>query len=212
MKNGIIFDMDGTLWDSAAGVAESWNLAIRELGVPDIVFTTESIKNVMGRSMNEIADVFFPQFSLQERRELMKTCCYRENAYLRERGGMLYPQVEETLRALSGRYHLYIVSNCQNGYIEAFLDHYDFWDYFEDFECFGNNELEKGENIRLVAERNALDNAVYVGDIQADYEASRRANVAFIHAAYGFGTIDADVPRIESFKELKTLDMPFDRR
>ena len=25
MKQGIIFDMDGTLWDSTVGVAESWN-------------------------------------------------------------------------------------------------------------------------------------------------------------------------------------------
>ena len=30
---GIIFDMDGTLWDSAENVAASWNLAISELGL-----------------------------------------------------------------------------------------------------------------------------------------------------------------------------------
>ena len=29
MKRGIIFDMDGTLWDSAENVAKSWNVAIR---------------------------------------------------------------------------------------------------------------------------------------------------------------------------------------
>lgn len=33
MKRGIIFDMDGTLWDSAENVAESWNVAIRQYGV-----------------------------------------------------------------------------------------------------------------------------------------------------------------------------------
>ena len=32
MKKGIIFDMDGTLWDSAAQVAESWNVASRKEG------------------------------------------------------------------------------------------------------------------------------------------------------------------------------------
>ena len=35
MKKGIIFDMDGTLWDSAANVAESWNLAIKQDGTVD---------------------------------------------------------------------------------------------------------------------------------------------------------------------------------
>ena len=30
MKKGIIFDMDGTLWDSAAQVAESWNVVLEK--------------------------------------------------------------------------------------------------------------------------------------------------------------------------------------
>lgn len=29
---GIIFDMDGTLWDSAENVAKSWNKAIADYG------------------------------------------------------------------------------------------------------------------------------------------------------------------------------------
>ena len=62
--------------------------------------------------------------------------------------------------------------------------------------------MQKGENIRLVTERNHLDAAVYVGDIQGDYEASRQAGVGFIHAAYGFGKVDADVPEICTFAEL----------
>ena len=30
MKQGIIFDMDGTLWDSTVGVAESWNEILKQ--------------------------------------------------------------------------------------------------------------------------------------------------------------------------------------
>ena len=94
------------------------------------------------------------------------------------------------------------MSNCQAGYIEAFLDYYQFHDLFEDIECFGNNGFSKGDNIALVCKRNGLDNAVYVGDIQGDYDASRQAGVQFIHAAYGFGRIDEKVPSIGSFSEL----------
>ena len=32
MKKGIIFDMDGTLWDSAENVAISWNIALDKVG------------------------------------------------------------------------------------------------------------------------------------------------------------------------------------
>ena len=134
--------------------------------------------------------------------EVLDKCCIRENDYLAEHGGVLYPELENTLAKLQKDYNLYIVSNCQSGYIEAFLQHYDFEKYFEDIECYGNNELSKGENIKLIVERNGLDKAVYVGDIQGDYEATMEAGLPFIHAAYGFGTISADVPAIQKFSDL----------
>jgi phosphoglycolate phosphatase len=102
-------------------------------------------------------------------------------------------------------YHLYIVSNCQSGYIEAFLDYYRFHDLFEDIECYGNNTKQKNENISLIMNRNNLGKAVYVGDIQGDYEATTKAGLPFIHAAYGFGKINADVDRINSLKELPEI-------
>ena len=202
VKQGIIFDMDGTLWDSAANVAESWNVAIEKSKLTDRHLTETDIKGVMGKTMDVIADVLFPDVEEKPRRELLAVCCEMENDYLREHGGVLYPKLEETLGTLQKKYALYIVSNCQAGYIEAFLDHYGFAKYFSDIECYGNNLKQKGENIRLLADRNDLEQAVYVGDIQGDYDASCRAGVGFIHAAYGFGTIAAEVPKILKFEEL----------
>ena len=207
MKQGIIFDMDGTLWDSAENVAKSWNEAIRKDGSVKRELTTADIKGVMGKTMDVIAQTLFPELDEAARGELLEACCQVENDYLREHGGVLYAGVQDTFEKLRKNYHLYIVSNCQKGYIEAFLDHYGLWDYIEDMECFGNNHLQKGENIRLVAERNRLDAAVYVGDIQGDYDASVQAGAGFVHAAYGFGTIDADVPEISAFTELTEIDL-----
>jgi phosphoglycolate phosphatase len=94
------------------------------------------------------------------------------------------------------------VSNCQSGYIEAFLDYYDFHRYITDFACYGDNKETKDVNIRLLAERNHLERYIYVGDIQGDYEATMKAGGEFIHAAYGFGEVDADVIHLQDIREL----------
>ena len=201
-KLGIIFDMDGTLWDSAKAVAESWTEVVAREYTPERVITEDEIKRVMGLTMDKLAAQIFPELSESRRLQLLDVCGREENEYLRTHGAIVYPKVEETFQKLREKYHLYIVSNCQSGYIEAFLEYYGYGKYIEDIECYGNNGLVKGDNIRKVVERNHLTKAVYVGDIQGDYDASMQAGVVFIHAGYGFGTVDANVPEITAFEEL----------
>lgn len=202
-KKGIIFDMDGTLWDSSEQVGKAWDIALEKCSYGRAPITAEEMQSVMGKPMDQIAEILFPNAAGQERDRLLETCCAEENAYLRAHGGVLYPDIRSTMEQLiAAGYHLYIVSNCQTGYIEAFLDYYHFHDLVEDIQCYGDNRKQKAENISIVAKRNGLKKAVYVGDIQADCDASEAAGVGFIHASYGFGTIDHDVPSINMFSEL----------
>lgn len=205
MKTGLIFDMDGTLWDSSDQVAAAWTEKLRELGYGDIVITPEAMTRVMGLTMDKLADILFEKMPREERMPALDACGEYENEYLRKHGAVLYPELEATLKRLKEKYPLYIVSNCQSGYIEAFLEHYGFGRYFEDIECYGNNLKNKGENIALIAQRNGLEKAYYIGDIQGDYDSATQAGADFIHAAYGFGTINADVPRLERFSDLPEL-------
>lgn len=202
MKKGIIFDMDGTLWDAAEEIAKSWGNAIQTSEITDKVLTKEDMMKVMGKPMDELMAALFPELTDTDREKLLKECCQVENDYLRKHGAKLYDGVEEMFATLQKDYFLAIVSNCQSGYIEAFLEYYGFEKYIDDIQYFGMNQLPKGENIRLVVERNHLEKAVYVGDIQGDYEASMQAGVDFIHAAYGFGEIVEKVPRIQKLEEL----------
>ncbi len=200
---GIIFDMDGTLWDSAENVANSWNKAIDDYDYKREPITREDMYSVMGKTMDVIASILFPDCVYKD--ELMKACGDKENDYLKDHGGQLYPKVEETLQLLSKSYDLYIVSNCQSGYIESFFEYHGLGRYFKDIECYGNNNFEKSENIKLIVKRNNIDEAVYVGDIQGDYDSSKKAGVKFIHAAYGFGTIDDKVAAIQQFADLPKI-------
>ena len=199
MKTGIMFDMDGTLWDSTKEICYIWNEVLKEYGVE---LSMERLQSLMGKTMDVIAENVMPEKSIEERKEIFDRCLQVENEYLEQHGGILYPQLEETLKVLKETYPLYIVSNCQSGYIEAFLKYYKFEKYFDDFECFGNTGKGKAYNQKLVAKRNQLDRVIYVGDIQGDYEATMEAGFEFIHAAYGFGTVDADVKRLKAFSEL----------
>lgn len=202
MKKGIIFDLDGTLWDSAAGVVSSWNEVIETLPDKDHLVTLDEIYSLMGKPMDEIAALVFPNMEPFRREEVMEACCKRENDYLFERGGVLFPKLEQTLQVLKEKYELFIVSNCQVGYIEAFLGHYQFEHYFTDTENFGNTGKLKAHNIRLVAERNRLEKAVYIGDTEGDYNAAAEAGVPFIFAQYGFGDVPEAAYTVSSFDEL----------
>ena len=208
-KKGIIFDMDGTVWDSSANVAKSWTVKVHEAGYTDKTVTQDDIKSVMGKPMDVIADTLFTYTEKGPERDALREACENyENEYLRQNGGILYEGVLETWAKLKEMgYHIYIVSNCQAGYIEAFLGYFDIAyghpeDLVEDIECYGNNFLQKDENIKLLAERNGLTAACYVGDIQSDCDATFKAGLPFIHARYGFGEIDTEVPFIMSFGEL----------
>ena len=200
-KKAIIFDLDGTLWDSAQAVVDSWNEKITYFPDIDYYITMEQMYGYMGKTMEEIGLSFFNTVSKERALELLKICMDYENLYIEEHGGVLFEGLEETLAALKDEYFLAIVSNCQEGYIEAFLKHHKLEKYFDDTENYGRTKRCKGDNIKLLVERNNVD-AVYVGDTMGDYDATMQAGLPFIHAAYGFGTVPEGTAKIDDIREL----------
>lgn len=205
--DGIIFDLDGTLWDSIEPVTESWNQIIEKRLGNESRITTENMHDSMGMLMEDIGKKLFPQLPEEEMLSLLRECCDYENIYVGKVGGTLFEGVEETLRALAAKFPLFIVSNCQAGYIEAFFQAHGLKKYFKDYENPGRTGLDKAGNIRLVAERNHLSCPVYVGDTQGDCDSSKRAGVSFVFARYGFGNVKPEECSgiADSFGELDDL-------
>lgn len=199
----IIFDLDGTLWDSGVSVAESWNMEIeRVTGRPSNILP-DDIRRNMGKTMNEIADDVMAQFEPEERYALARRCEVFENKYIEEHGGELYEGVRETLGKLADAgVFMTIVSNCQEGYVPAFIKSMDMAEFFPDYEEWGRSGFLKADNIRLIMKRNGFDRAIYVGDIQKDADASAKAGIPCIWAAYGFGTIKEPAAVLEKFSDL----------
>ena len=203
MKKGIIFDVDGTLWDSAKPVAESWTLML-ERRYPELarIITSDDMYRNMGKTKDAIGADLFPGLAPDKRDEVMDACMRYENEYLADHPGVTYPNMKETLAALSREYGLYIVSNCQEGYIEALMAACGIASYISDTECFGATGRPKGDNIRLVMERNGLEKCLYVGDTAMDQEAAGKAGIPFVFASYGFGQASGADAVIGSLVEL----------
>lgn len=193
----LIFDIDGTLWDSRALVAEGYNIQLRKEGYDHLCVTAEDLRPLFGKVMTEIADAILASVPENQRYALMERCMDTENRYLAENECRIgYDGVKETLEELAKRYRLFIVSNAQCGYPELCMEKLGIGHLIEGHLCFGDTGTEKGQTILELMRRHHIDDAVYIGDTQGDYEATVVAGIPFIWAAYGFGNPSAAAAKI----------------
>ncbi|MGB4657814.1 MAG: HAD family hydrolase [Mobilitalea sp.] len=191
MIDSIILDVDGTLWDSTPEFALVFNIMLGE-GYPEIKekVTAEQLRKVFGLTLDVIGAELFQSVPKEQAEQMAFEFSEQVYPYLAEHGAMLYEGWNETMKALSEKYKLFIVSNCQEGYIQCFFKAYPHLEqYITDFEYPGRSGKLKAENIKMVMERNQLKSPIYVGDTKGDAKAAKEAGVPFIYARYGFGEV-----------------------
>lgn len=207
MKNfdSLIFDLDGTLWNSSETVADAWNYALEKGGHPLRITGADVLKH-MGKSMDVIMrDVFGADISDEDVSRFLQSLSVEEIRFIEEKGGILFPELEETLSFLKKHYRLFIVSNCQKGYIESFLKAHKLAEYFEGFLCWGDTKLPKGETNKCLIKEYGLKNPVYIGDTEGDRISAVDAGIPFVHSAYGFGKVSCCDYSISEFSQLKVI-------
>ena len=202
----IIFDIDGTLWDSRALVAEGYNIQLEREGLQHLFVNADILKPLFGKTMTEIADVLLASIDGKDRYDLMERCMATENEYLFNNPCQIgYPRVKETLEELSKNHRLFIVSNSQCGYPELCIEKLGLGDYIQGHMCFGGTGTSKGQTLLTIMKKYNITSAIYIGDTQGDLEACREAGLPFVFCAYGLGQADSWDGKIDSIEELLTM-------
>ena len=76
---GIIFDVDGTLWDSTEMVAVAWNKVIKDEGIEHKELEEKDLKKEFGKPMEAIGESLFPEMPKDEMMKLMEKMLKYEN-------------------------------------------------------------------------------------------------------------------------------------
>ena len=202
----LIFDIDGTLWDSRALVAEGYNIQLKNEGLEHLCVCADDLTPLFGKVRKEIADVLFASLPEEQREPLMIRCMERENQYLAEEPcDAGYPGVKETLEELKKRCRLFIVSNSEKGYPELCMEKLGITHLFSGHLCFGDTRTCKGETIKKLMKDHGITSACYIGDTQGDADGAALAEIPFVYCTYGFGSVDGCWKQIDRFGELLTV-------
>ena len=185
----VIFDVDGTLWDSTEQVAVSWRDTCSRYEIPCEHITGERLKKEVGKTLPDIGFSLFPDLPEDEAIRVTQEACDEENAYLLSHPPGVFEEVPGMLAALKAQgIPVFIVSNCQSGYIEVMLETSGLGHLINGHLCAGDTGVPKAETLGIAIEKWKLRSPVYVGDTAGDEASAGAAGMPFIHAAYGFGT------------------------
>ena len=200
--DAVIFDIDGTLTNSTRAIVSSWNRHLSSLDLPHILLSEETAGSLMGKTMDDWAAAVLPDLPVEEARRITEVMEQKENEEIRRNGTDLYPDVRETFQLLSRDYELFILSNCGKGYIEAVMEYAGIEPFVKGHLCYGDDLLDKPDNLKKMISDYGLKNPVYVGDTARDEECCQIAGVPFIFVSWGFGDVPDARYRCDAMKDL----------
>ncbi|SRR5690606_11174329 len=201
--DSIIFDMDGTLWNALEIYTEAWNRSLRENGVQRIL-TAPEIADMTGWEKKDILSHLLPYHPEAIHNKVDQLVAEYSTSLIPAMKGQLYPGVDAGLSRLSERYPLFILSNCDAGVIDLFMDATGIRSLIVDYVAHGETGFSKHENMRRLMDMHRLHSPIYVGDTHRDSEESEKAGIPFIFLTYGFGQSTKYHKKFDSFEEFST--------
>lgn len=186
----VVFDLDGTLVDSLAGIEASSRHAVG-LCMPELVLPP--MRGLVGPPIAKMFEALWPELSAAEIKRVV--AAFREH-YDAEGCllSQLYPGVEKTLRELHSRgAKLFVLTNKPLQASRLILQHRDVLPLFRDVvspDVQAPALATKSDGAKLLQAKHKLDasKTVIVGDGQDDGEAAEACGFSFLIASYGYGS------------------------
>lgn len=190
MLKYILFDLDGTLTESAPGIMNSLKYAFKKLG--DSVPDDSVLKKFVGPPLIES----FMKFSgFSEEKATMAVDVYRE--YFAEKGlfeNSVYEGIPDCLKRLrEAGYTLGVATSKPQVFCERILDHFGLTEYFGVIKGIplDGEDMTKAEVIsEALGALGDVDRseAVMIGDRAYDAVGAEENGVGCIGVLYGYGT------------------------
>ena len=184
----IIFDLDGTLLDTLADLAEGTNYALRVNGFPER--TLDEIRRFVGNGARKLIERAVPDGQIEAALEKVRQdfdIYYK--VHCKDHTGP-YPGIMEMLQELVQQgYSLGVVSNKPDFAVQELIPEY-FPGIFASVSGERQGVAKKpAPDLIWEAMKNLQadsSNAVYVGDSEVDLEAAANAGIPCISVAWGF--------------------------
>ena len=185
----ILFDLDGTLTDSAEGITKSAAYALKHFNIE--VTDLKSLEKFIGPKLQ---DSFMEFYNFSEEQAERASELFQERfARIGKFENKLYPGIKELLEKLknSGR-KLYVATSKPVFYSKEILDHFSISQYFEDVSGaeLDGSKSHKEEVIGRILTQNKITpsgQVVMVGDRKFDVIGAKANQIPVIGVLYGYG-------------------------
>jgi HAD superfamily hydrolase (TIGR01549 family) len=200
-KKLVLFDLDGVLLDSRENMELSWVAVCKKHNL-NVRF--EYYFSKIGRPFKDILNIL----NIKEQQDDIEQTFNEESIQLIHKVSF-YDGVKSTLKQLSNNnIKTGVVTSKNTVKTKKILDLLDF---AFDIVQTPNNDLQgkpAPDHILYAMSKLNIKNSdvLYIGDMDVDYEAAKRANVDYAHALWGYGVCyDENTIKLEQITQLMDI-------